>query len=844
MNQFTPEQPKNVKIYTEYDLIKYKLANDALGIALWDMDVETADPESPNNKITWSQELRNMLGFSDENDFPNTIIALADRFHPDDSAAAFAAFAAHFNDRTGKTPYNILYRLKHKNGEYRWFQGLGTTLRDGEGVPLKVAGAVMDVNEIKQIEAEKAEALDTMKRVMDELDAIIYVTDPVTSEILFMNESMRRLYKIGDDVAGHICYKILQQSTDKRCDFCPRHKLDKDPNSVVVWEFTDKFTQRIYRKTDRYIKWLDGKTAHLQQSVDITDLSKANLKAQDANRAKSNFLSNMSHEIRTPMNSIIGFTELAFGEEMSQKTKGYLDNIMENSKLLLQIINDILDISKIESGNMTLETIPFGLNELLANCQSIIYPKAAEKHLEVNLYSGSSIRKKLLGDPLRLRQVLLNLLSNAVKFTESGQVNLSANISDLSEDTVTLCFEVSDSGIGMTQEQVTKIFEPFTQADVSTTRKYGGTGLGMTITKNILTLMNSSIEIESKPGAGTKFSFFVKFGLAADAIPEFEHTEEVKKPIFRGDILIIEDNVMNQKVITEHLSRVGLRTEVAGNGLEGIEKVKRRIENGVKPYDIIFLDIHMPVMDGFETIPKIIALGAKTPVIAMTADVLTENTDDYIKFGMVDYLGKPFKSKELWDCLLRHLQPVGFEAFESHSDILLQNRLKAEFVKNNQNTFDELTKAIDDGNIKLAHRLAHTIKSSAGLIGALDLQRIAAEIESELKNGRNMVSDTHISIFQYEIGKVLNDLRPFIKKAEDSPEIPHKLLSADAERELFDKLEPMLHDSNLECIEYTDELRRIPGSGELIEQMEDFYFGAAAKTLAALRKARGVNNEK
>jgi CheY-like chemotaxis protein len=309
--------------------------------------------------------------------------------------------------------------------------------------------------------------------------------------------------------------------------------------------------------------------------------------------------------------------------------------------------------------------------------------------------------------------------------------------------------------------------------------------------------------------------------------------------MFKGDILVIEDNSMNQQVITEHLSRVGLQTEIAVNGLAGIEKVKQRLNRLEKPYDLIFIDIHMPVMDGTDAAPQIIKLSPATPVVAMTADVLRESRKKYKKLGMTDYLGKPFTSQELWDCLLRYLQPVRFDTYEDNSDAI-QNKLRTDFVKSNQSTFDEITSAIDADDITRAHRLAHTLKSSAGLIGKSELQKAAADVESALKNGKNMLTETHMNIFSHELGKVLNEFMPLIAEASNDAESESPVQAIDEEtaRELFDKLEQLLSSGSPECLKLAGELRRVPGSEKLIAQMEDFYFGAAAETLAALRETR------
>ncbi|WP_461247351.1 ATP-binding protein [Treponema sp. R6D11] len=380
--------------------------------------------------------------------------------------------------------------------------------------------------------------------------------------------------------------------------------------------------------------------------------------AEAANLAKTVFLANMSHEIRTPMNSIIGFSELAMDDEIKPNTREYLYKIMESAEGLLQIINDILDISKVESGKMELEHIPFDLHEILGYCQTVIVSKSVKKGIHVYFYAEPSIGKKLLGDPTRLRQILINLLTNAVKFTNTGTVKLSSTIKESTENSITLYFEIKDSGIGMTQEQISKVNEPFVQGDSSMTRKYGGTGLGLPITKNLIGLMGGSMDVESSPGIGSKFSFTLKF----DTTNETEETQEqkatlekIEKPSFEGEILVCEDNAMNQRVICEYLARVGIKATVAGNGKEGVDMVRGRMERDEKPFDLIFMDIHMPVMDGLEAASIINKLQTGTPIVAMTANILSTDKELYKRNGMPDYLGKPFTSQVLWRCLLKFI---------------------------------------------------------------------------------------------------------------------------------------------------------------------------------------------
>jgi signal transduction histidine kinase/ActR/RegA family two-component response regulator len=382
--------------------------------------------------------------------------------------------------------------------------------------------------------------------------------------------------------------------------------------------------------------------------------------ATEASDAKTRFISTMTHELRTPMNSIIGFTELAINDTDPVKSKDYLNKILLNSDLLLQIINDVLDISKIEAGKMEIENIPFDLHELLTACRTVILPRSVEKDVNLYFYAEPSIGWKLIGDPLRLRQVLLNLLTNAVKFTNrNGVIKILATLVDGTASNVTIHFEIKDTGIGMSPEQLAKISQPFVQAESGTSRKYGGTGLGLAISKNILEMMGSNLNIESMLGIGSKFSFDITFATLkleedtsnTEVLPE--NTDDNSQ--LKGEILLCEDNIMNQQVFSANLKRVGLRADIAENGREGFNMVRRRHEKGEKPYDIIFMDIHMPVMDGMESAALITELKTGTPIVALTANVMAHDNELYEKSGMKDSVSKPFKAQELMACLTKYL---------------------------------------------------------------------------------------------------------------------------------------------------------------------------------------------
>ena len=385
---------------------------------------------------------------------------------------------------------------------------------------------------------------------------------------------------------------------------------------------------------------------------------------QAASKAKSAFIANTNHEIRTPMNSIIGYTELALDTADPNETKEYLGHVMLSAKHLLNIINGIMDFSKIESGNIELEEIPFSMEEVLEHCRSLMQPTASGKNIELNINAQLPKDRHFVGDPTKLGQIMINLISNAVKFTHVGSVTLAITHTKLESSQYSITFSVKDTGIGMTQSQLDKIFEPFTQADSSTTRKYGGTGLGLAISKRWIEAMGGELYVESTLNKGSEFSFKLSF----ETIKSKEFSSfiddgtniDIKKPNFNGnEILLVDDNAMNLKVGATHFQRVGLVCYVAKNGKEAVEMVKRKIEEGEKPFELIFMDIHMPEMDGIEAAGIITNLNTGVPIIAMTADVLSlTERSSYEDCGMKGYIGKPFTSQELWRCLMKYLGAI------------------------------------------------------------------------------------------------------------------------------------------------------------------------------------------
>lgn len=524
----------------EHETVALKLVHEILRSGMWSMEF---DQTGKMVDVFWSREFRSMIGYQDEKDFPNTLSAWSDLLHPEDRDRVLERYQAVIDDYTGKSDYDVEYRLLTKDRGYRWFRARGKLSRRPDGTPITYVGMFVDITKSKE--------------------------------------------------------------TDQK----------------------------------------------LQEQREL--LVDALEKAQRASLAKTRFLNNMSHDIRTPMNAIIGFTNLASSHlDDPERLRDYLQKITTSSKHLLSLIDDVLDMSRIESGTVTIGESPCDLYQFLEDLYSMVQTDAQDRDLDLRIDSSALIHADVICDKLRLNQVLLNIVSNALKFTSAGgQVIVTAIERPGAEaDTATYEFQVRDTGIGMAPEFLDRIFEPFERERTSTVSGIPGTGLGMSITKNLVELMHGQITVESRKDHGSCFTCTFTFPLCQTAVihePRKERSEQCHTANWR--LLLVEDNELNREIAVTILEEAGCRVDVAVNGAEAVEKVRHSED---MPYDLVLMDIQMPVMDGIEAAKAIRALPepslAGVPIVAMTANAFEEDRQRVIAAGMNDHLGKPIDSDKLF----------------------------------------------------------------------------------------------------------------------------------------------------------------------------------------------------
>lgn len=653
--------------------------------------------------------------------------------------------------------------------------------------------------------------------------------------------------------------------------------IDVEESAVPAFEPVKVFDQYVKQKISQSSDWtyLKKDGSHLPINLSITpfynargslrgylftamdmsshklmeqELIEAIKNAESANASKGNFLARMSHEIRTPMNGILGMAHLLRKTELSAKQSNYIDKILSSANNLLNLINDILDFSKIDAGKMELELVEFNLQDVLNHLMNSVGLHAEEKSLEFIFNIDQRVPLNLLGDPLRLGQVLTNLAGNAVKFTEHGEVVISVSIDELSgagnvdykeSREITLKFSVQDTGIGLYPDQIQSLFEPFSQADDSITRKYGGTGLGLSICRQLTEMMGGKIWVHSAPGHGADFIFTAKFRLpqkkdnsivSSDSYEPFKEVSALSSDLNDRDrnlfksmrfkdslVLLVEDNPINQEVATEFLREAGITVRIASNGLEALNMIDK------EPFDLVLMDIQMPVMDGLVAANKIRneKKMINIPIVAMTAHAMSGDREKSFDAGMNGHLTKPVDPVELYKVLEQFIvnkdnlslksdayeDSCSYGQIENSSDKLLEskpnlidtelseNLLSAnrdiklppflpiegidhkiaikrlnnktdmfisilnDFKKNYANEPAKIRELLQDGKFEDIQMKAHTLKGVAGYMGADALFQSASKLEDSLKENGGSLFDGVDTLIELLINSLENTLK-------------------------------------------------------------------------------------
>ncbi|MDR0325685.1 MAG: response regulator [Oscillospiraceae bacterium] len=810
------------------DVIQYRQVNDALGVAHWDMIVIDGDTANPASKVTWSVKFRQMLGFSSEEDFPNNITSWTGRLHPSDHDRVMSAITLHINDRTGQTPYDLEYRLMSKTGGYKYVRALGATMRDGEGVPLWVAGILEDITDKKQMREQMRETEDRMQLMLKAAPFVVSMWNrnltPIdcsldtanvfgfTSKQEFLDrfvalapavqpdgrltadvseEAFRAAFETGfhryeywhyttggdliplDVPLIRIRYKdgfaVVAYARDLREQKAMTARIERqnklldtlnqtattllsvhdgvsfedsllesmgligrcvDVDRVLIWQNDDnsgpafnilryswlsdigkQYTavpaglslpsggvpewldalargecvnsviseispdghtvmSRYEIKSvtmiplfwqDRYWGFIsldDCRQERIFSKEDLDILRSAGLmivnallhhvmieSVHAANEAKSSFLANMSHEMRTPLNAIIGMTAIGKGARDINEMQYALGKIEDASANLLNVINDVLDMSKIEANKLELSPAEFNIEWMLQRVVSVVNFRMNEKRQIFDAHVDVKVPHFIIGDDQRLAQVVTNLLANASKFTPpNGSIHLAVSLAGELDGLCTLRFEVTDSGIGISKEQQENLFHAFSQAESGISRTYGGTGLGLALCKRIVELMDGEIRVESESGQGARFIFTIK------AVRGKRRLLSLLSPVVKGEelhILAVDDDEFMREYIKGVFKHVGIRCSVASDAAEALRMIE---ENG--DYDLYFIDWLMPGMNGIELTKHIKARerSKKSFVVLFSGDWMVIKQEAF-KAGVDKYMLKPLFSTAIIECV-------------------------------------------------------------------------------------------------------------------------------------------------------------------------------------------------
>ena len=650
------------------------IATVGAGIGVWDWDI-------PNNNLIWDEQMYRIFNVLPDQ-FGGAFEAWEATVHPEDRKRATAEVLGVVRN---KTDLDTTFRIVWADQSVHYIKARGVVKRNADGKPVRLIGLNWDITVQEELAAELTDFRKTLDQTLDS----VFIIDPETLQFTYVNDGACRQ-------TGYSREELLQMGPcDLKSDLTPEKWqervapliADEEPvlrfESIyetssgkpfpvdvslqylsadghraqyvsVVRDATDRkraeeelrcYAQEVTESRDR----IEQQAVQLRQRAE--ELSLARVSADNANRAKSEFLANMSHEIRTPMNGVLGMTRLTLNTELTTQQREYLEMSHRSAETLLDILNDILDFSKIEAGKFTLELVPFQPTEWVENVVKDSSLRANAKQLELTCDIGVNVPQAVVGDPGRLRQVLLNLVSNAIKFTEQGEVAVSVRRIDGNEEYVDLEFAVRDTGMGIRQDRLERIFEAFEQADTSITRTHGGTGLGLTISARLVSLMGGPLKVKSVVGEGSTFSFRARFPVSDQTLPQLR-TQSL--PEMRGlRVLVVDDNDTNRRILQDMLIHWDMRPTCVDSGFKAVEAMREATREGT-PFALVLLDAMMPEMDGFTVAAELRATRDYdgSTIMMLSSGDSQGDIARCLAVGVQKYMTKPVVSSVLFNAII------------------------------------------------------------------------------------------------------------------------------------------------------------------------------------------------
>ncbi|MBK8911027.1 MAG: PAS domain S-box protein [Chlorobi bacterium] len=714
--------------------------------------------------------------------------------------AAKRFYLKQFISRTVNTYYEFPCLMQ--DGRTTWFgQNVHLILHQG-----KVAGfqaVARDITERKHVEEALRESEELFHTAFDSAPIGIALVS-IEGHWLQVNHALCKIVGYSEEELLRTNFQSITHNDDLEADIdlIYRTLVGEIPGYQVEKRYTHKQGYPIWVLLNvSLVRDPQGKPLYIicqiqditPQKQTLTELAEARDAALESTRLKSQFLANMSHEIRTPMNGIIGMTDLLMATTLGPEQRQFASTIQASALDLLTILNDILDFSKIEAGKVSFENIPFSIRGALSNITDLLWQRARTKGIRLITSVAPETPDNVLGDPVRLRQVLNNLLSNAIKFTAFGEVVVRVGVQDRQPGVATIRFEVSDTGIGISSDALPHLFTPFSQADNSTTRKYGGTGLGLAICQQLVELMGGTIGVQSQSGTGSTFWFLLTFPLASEERigANGVAAAEIGQPAVAGEplptvapgvrVLVAEDNPINQRVTLGQLAKLGIRADLANNGVEALDALART------PYDLVFMDCQMPEMDGYQAAREIrLREGSRHAIIiALTADAMSSARQECLDAGMDDYIAKPIQMDKLRIILDRWIgqAPVSMApnaADNSNGDLQPLDKdviesLRALGGEDNKGILGELIDLFradipialaelrdalqNHDTLVAAGRISHRMKGSSAILGAVPLSEALQSMEEACRRGERATALLILPKIEEQIATVIQALR-------------------------------------------------------------------------------------